>query len=167
TPLGVHLHREGEESARLRGRMCVGLNFRTWDLPHCRRKLVCDCADLRSQRLGLFALDPTEQARLVLPKIGRIRQHRAAFHPNYLLVYERSELVPCRFEHHLAARCVPTIPGGVADKRMLERHRDEAAIEFDSRFLGVLHVRIFRFHVLTGPILISIRTTTICPTLWM
>jgi hypothetical protein len=50
---------------------------------------------------------------------------------------------------------------------MLERHPDEAAIEFESSFLGVFHIRIFRFHVLTRPILVAIRCTSICPTLWM
>ena len=52
---------------------------------------------------GLFSLNPTEQTWLVLPQINRVGQYRSALHPNDLLMHECAELIPDRFEHHLAA----------------------------------------------------------------
>src|SRR5580704_9172352 len=102
--------------------MRVGLDVRTRDLPDRGRKLARRLTDLRAQGFGFLALDPAEQARLVLPQIDRVREYGTSLDPDDLLVHERTELRPDAFQHRLAFAGVPAIPGGIAHDRMLDRH---------------------------------------------
>src|SRR5205807_892270 len=63
--------------------------------------------------LWLAALDPPEEARLVLPHVPGAVEYGSVFHPNDLLVNEGAVLFPHAFDEPLFPARVPTVPGCV------------------------------------------------------
>ena len=76
------------------------------------------------------APDPTHEAGLMLPEVVRPGQNPAVLHPDNLLVDEGPGLFPAGFQHRLAARGVPAIPGGIFCDGFSHGGRNEAAVEF-------------------------------------
>src|SRR5580692_1563405 len=161
----MHLHRQRKELARLRGWVRVSLDFGTRNRPDRCRKFTCQLSNLSPERFWLFSFNPAEQTRLVLPQINRVGKYRTTLHPDNLLMHECAKLIPDRFEHHLAARCMPAVPGRITGDCMLDRRTHEAAIQFDARIFAVFHICASRFYVVARPVLVAVRSALVSPTL--
>ena len=119
----VLTHRDGEHLDRLRRRM-LGLlaDLHRRQVPHRARIVV------RHPR-RLVALEPAEEAGLVLPEVVRARQDAAVLRPDDLLVDEGAELLPHALDHRLPAAGVPAVPGGVGQDGVLDGGLDEALVQ--------------------------------------
>ena len=143
----VLTHRDGEHLDRLRRRM-LGLlaDLHRRQVPHRARIVV------RHAR-RLVALEPAEEAGLVLPEVVRARQDAAVLRPDDLLVDEGAELLPHALDHRLPAAGVPAVPGGVGQDGVLDGRLDEALVQ-----LGALGGIVPGDAVAVAPILVLVGT---------
>src|SRR5258706_14891445 len=75
------------------------------DLPDGRREITC-------VPLGLVALRPPEEARLVLPHIKRVRQDGLVLEPDDLLMDKDPTIAQRLFDFNLTLAFVPDIHRG-------------------------------------------------------
>src|SRR5690606_31884026 len=68
-------------------------------------------------------------AGLVFPEIVGAGEYPVLLHPDDLLMYEGAGFLPAGFQHRLAARRMPAVPGGILGDRLGHRGGDEAVVE--------------------------------------
>ena len=66
----------------------------------------------------------------MLPEVVGAGEDAPVLHPDDLLMDEGARLLPAGFQHRLAARGVPAVPGGVLGDRLGDGCSDEAVVEF-------------------------------------
>src|SRR3990172_246891 len=103
-----------------------------------------------ARTLRLVALDPPEEAGLVLPHIPGARQDGAILRKYDLMMNKGAMLLPYLFEQRLVAAGVPAIPGRILPDRLFERHPNEGIVKSLAE-LGTVDVRVFFVPVLVLP----------------
>ena len=114
-------------------------------LPHRARIILRDPG-------WLVALEPAEEAGLVLPEVIRASENAAVLGPDKLLVDEGAERLPNALDHRLPSAGVPAVPGGVGQDGVLDGLADKTFVELGA-LAGVVPGHCIGF----GPLLILVR----------